>query len=108
MNRLADAGKLILRLAVGGLLLSHGLAKLTGGVGFVEGLLAEVRLPSLLAYGSYVGEVLAPVLLILGIFSRPAGLVVAINMFVAIMLALRGQVFSLKSQGGGLAIELER
>ena len=36
-----DLGKLLLRLAVGGLMLFHGLHKLFGGVGFISGLLVE-------------------------------------------------------------------
>ncbi len=34
-----DLGKLLLRLAVGGLMLFHGLHKLFGGVGFISGML---------------------------------------------------------------------
>ena len=40
-----DAGKLLLRLAVGGLMLFHGLHKLFGGVGFISGMLVEKGLP---------------------------------------------------------------
>lgn len=36
-----DLGKLLLRLAVGGLMLFHGLHKLFGGVGFISGMLVE-------------------------------------------------------------------
>ena len=36
-----DLGKLLLRLAVGGLMLFHGLHKLFGGVGFISGMLVR-------------------------------------------------------------------
>ena len=51
-----DLGKLLLRLAVGGLMLFHGLHKLFGGVGFISGMLVEKGLPGFIAYGVFVGE----------------------------------------------------
>ena len=62
-------GLLILRLSTGGLLLFHGVAKLLGGLSFVQGMLAAKGLPGFLAYGAVVGEVLAPLALILGLFT---------------------------------------
>jgi putative oxidoreductase len=53
-------GKLLLRLAVGGLMLFHGLHKLFGGVGFISGMLVEKGLPGFIAYGVLIGEVVAP------------------------------------------------
>ncbi len=44
-----DLGKLLLRLAVGGLMLFHGLHKLFGGVGFISGMLVEKGLPGFIA-----------------------------------------------------------
>ena len=102
-----DLGKLILRLTVAVLLGLHGIAKLKGGVGFVSGLLAQNGLPGFLAYGAYVGEIVAPLLLILGILTRPAALLVIVQMCMAIFLARRNDVFRISPQGGGWAIELE-
>ncbi len=63
-----DTGKLILRLTLGILILLHGLFKITGGgVGGIGGMLSSHGLPGFLAYGVYIGEILAPVLLIVGI-----------------------------------------
>ncbi|MBO9331052.1 DoxX family membrane protein [Achromobacter xylosoxidans] len=102
-----DTGKLILRLALGILILLHGLFKLTGGgVGGIGGMLSSHGLPGFLAYGVYVGEIIAPVLLIIGIYTRLGGLLVAINMLVAILLAHSGQIGSLTSNGGW-ALELQ-
>lgn len=102
-----DTGKLILRLAVGGLLLFHGIYKISSGVDWMVPMLSSHAMPGLLRYGVYIGEVVAPLLIIVGLLTRPAGLVVAFNMTMAIYLALNDKVTSLKEQGGGWAIELE-
>ena len=62
-----DAGKLLLRLAVGGLMLFHGIHKLIDGVDGISGMLAAQGLPGFIAYGVLVGEVVAPCLLILSV-----------------------------------------
>ena len=102
-----DTGKLILRLMIGALLLLHGIAKMKGGVDWMTGMLAQHGLPGFIRYGVYVGEVIAPILLIAGIFSRPAGLVVAINMLVAVLLVRYHDIFLIEPQGGGASIEIE-
>lgn len=101
-----DIGKLILRLAVGGMLLPHGIAKIAGGVEGIAGMLTEKGLPGFMAYGAYVGEVLAPLLVIAGFLTRPAAGVIAFNMVLAIWLAHAADIFSLHPQTGGWAIEL--
>jgi len=106
MSSYDNAGKLVLRLAIGILLLLHGLAKLANGISGISGMVAAHGWPAFVAYGVYVGEVLAPILLILGIFTRPAALVAAVNMIVAILLAHKAQIFSL-STTGGWSLELQ-
>lgn len=78
-----DFGRLQLRLAVGGLMLFHGLHKLIGGVDGIAGMLVAKGLPGFFAYGVLVGEVICPVLIVLGILTRPAALVLAFTMVVA-------------------------
>ena len=51
-----DAGKLLLRLAVGGLMLFHGIHKLIDGVDGISGMLAAQGLPGFIAYGVLVGK----------------------------------------------------
>src|ERR1044072_2504173 len=102
----ADLGRLLLRLALGGLILFHGFAKLTGGIDPITGLVTAMGLPAFVAYGVYVGEVVAPVLLIVGWFSRIAALVIAINMVFALALAHRAELFKL-APSGGYALELQ-
>lgn len=101
-----DIGRLILRLVLGICVLLHGIAKLTGGVGGIAGMLGKAGLPGFLAYGVYVGEVIAPILLILGLYSRVGAWIIVINMLFAIGLVHTGELFGL-NQSGGWAIELQ-
>jgi putative oxidoreductase len=68
-------------------------------------MLTSAGMPAFLALGVYVGEVIAPLLMVLGITCRLASLVVAFNMLVAIFLGHSGDLLSL-NQYGGWAIEL--
>lgn len=72
----------------------------------MAGPLSGLGLPAFVGYGAYVGEVVAPLFVIAGKFARLAGLVIAFNMLGAIVIVLRGKIFTL-NQGGGWAIELE-
>lgn len=101
-----DMGKFILRATLAILILFHGVAKIFGGVGFITGVVAKFGLPPALGYLVYVGEVVAPLLMLLGIWTRPAALVVAINMIVAVLLVHTGEIFTL-SKTGGWALELQ-
>ena len=101
-----DAGKLVLRVALATMLLFHGVAKLSGGIGFVADMLAKAGLPAVFGYGVYIGEVVAPLLILVGLFTRPAALIVAINMIVAVLLAHTSQFFTL-NETGGWALELQ-
>lgn len=101
-----DAGKLVLRVAVGLLVLLHGIFKLSAGVGFIGGMLAKAGLPGGLAYLVYVGEIVAPLLMIAGAFTRGAAAVVVINMLVAFGLVHMADLFALGKQGGW-ALELQ-
>lgn len=95
-----DLSKLVLRLTLGILLLMHGIFKVQHGIGGISGMVASSGLPGFLAYGVYIGEVIAPVLLIVGLYTRVAAVLVIINMLVAIALAHTGQLFLLTGNGG--------
>jgi putative oxidoreductase len=103
-----DVGKLVLRLTVAGLMLFHGIAKIMhpGSLDFIGGMLAGYGLPSILAYGVYVGEVIAPLMVIVGYKARIGALLMAINMLFAIALAHTGDLLSL-SEHGGWSVELQ-
>lgn len=105
-DKCEDTGKLILRLMVGVLLLLHGIAKAKGGVDWMTPMLAAHHLPGFIRYGVYAGEIVAPILLIAGIFTRPAGAVVFLNMVFAVLLA-RTDALGLDPRGGSWGVELE-
>lgn len=96
----ADLGKLIIRLTLGALLLFHGISKLINGVGFIEGELASHGLPTFMAYGVFIGEILAPLMVLLGYQTRIGALLIVFNMLVAIALVHSHQLMTLKSNGG--------
>ena len=97
---LDDLGKLVLRCAIGLLMLMHGIAKLMNGVGGIERMVASAGLPGFLGWAVYIGEVIAPLLLILGVYTRLGGLLIVANMVVAITLAHSHQLFLLSGTGG--------
>lgn len=105
MTRNNDIGLLLLRLTIGVLLLFHGTAKLFNGVSGIQETFAENGLPTSIAYGVYIGEVIAPLMIILGYRTRIGGLLIAATMLVAIILAHGDDLFSV-GKSGGWAIEL--
>jgi len=100
-----DAGLLVLRVSTGALMLFHGVAKLIHGHDPIKGILAEKGLPGFFWFGVPLAEVIAPILLILGVFTRVSGLGVALVMVFSIFLVHLADVFTI-SQNGGLALEL--
>ena len=101
-----DLGKLILRLTLGVLLLLHGIAKVTRGVPGIEKMVEGIGLPSYFAFGVYLGEVLAPILVLLGFYARLGAALIVVNMLFAILLAHRADLLVL-TKTGGWALELQ-
>jgi putative oxidoreductase len=101
-----DLGKLILRASLALLILFHGVSKLIGGVGFIGGVLTKMGMPEQVAYLVYVGEVIAPLLVLIGVWTRLAALIIAINMVVAVVLVHTAQIFTM-DKTGGWALELQ-
>jgi putative oxidoreductase len=101
-----DVARLLLRLMLGLLILLHGISKIRGGPGFILDIVDKAGLPEPFGYLVYVGEVVAPILVIIGLFTRASALVIAINMIVAILLVHIPQFFTL-ADTGGWALELQ-
>jgi putative oxidoreductase len=101
----ADLGKFLLRFGVGFMMLFHGYAKITGGVGGIQGMLESAGLPGFLAYGVYLGEVVAPLFLILGFYTRISAAVLIFTMLNAIFLAHADELFAI-TKHGALALEV--
>lgn len=102
----ADWGKLIIRLTLGGLILFHGIAKVINGPGFIVHLVTQAGLPPAFGYLVYIGEIFAPLLIILGAWTRIGALVIAINMVVALVLVHQKDFFMI-NKTGGWALELQ-
>lgn len=95
-----DLGLLILRISIGGLMLLHGIAKLQHGAGFIEQVVVGAGLPSFIAYGVYLGEVIAPLFILFGYGTRAASVIFAGNCLVAALLVHSQDIFTLNEQGG--------
>ncbi|GAA6769093.1 DoxX family protein [Flavobacterium sp. CGRL1] len=105
MRKNNDFGLLILRIAVGLLMLLHGIGKLGGGLEFISGMLEGKGIPGFIAYGVLIGEILAPILIIIGFRTRIGALLLAVNCLVAVLLVHSADIAKL-SDTGGWAIEL--
>ena len=101
----SDFGVLILRVTLGGLLVLHGMHKIQTGLADQMGLLAAKGIPTFFMYLVYVSEVLAPVLIILGVFTRLSSAAIVGTMLVVLYVA----PFPLMAMGphGEWAIELQ-
>jgi putative oxidoreductase len=103
----SDLGKLVLRLTVGVLLLLHGMHKLLNGIGGIQAMVTAHGMPAAVAYGVYLGEIAAPILVILGLYARLGAGVIVINMIMAVALVGLGSLTHLNPMTGGYALELE-
>lgn len=98
----SDIAKLLLRLAAG-MMLFHGIHKMFHGIDGIKHLVASSGLPEFLAYGVFIGEVIAPLMIIAGYFSRVGALLMAFTMANAIYLAHTSELFSLNRHGAPAA-----
>jgi len=98
-----DLAKLLLRISLGILILFHGVHKLIHGIAPVKAMVNSAGLPEFFSYGVYMGELIAPLFIILGLYARIAAGVLVVNMLTAIYLAYG---FSMTmSKHGGLSWE---
>ena len=102
---LADIGRLVLRLLTGGVMLFHGADKLIHGLDHVRADLAAAGLPTALAHGVYVGEIVAPFCIILGLWTRPWAVVYAGSIAFAVA-TVHGRDFARLAPTGAWAAEL--
>jgi putative oxidoreductase len=95
-ERARDLGLLLLRVGASSFLLTHGIPKLQrllagGEIRFFDFLGLGARVSLSLAV---VGEVVGPLLVLVGLFTRPAALLPAFTMAVAAFAAQSGQPFA--------------
>jgi putative oxidoreductase len=101
-----DFGKLVLRATLAVLVLFHGVSKLINGIDPIMGMVAKAGLPSAFAFLVYIGEVIAPLMILFGIWARLGAVIVAVNMIMAVSLAHTSQFFTM-GKTGGWALELQ-
>ena len=82
-----ETGLLLQRLSIGILILFHGIANLTSNYSYIKSLLNGIGIPEFIAYSGFIGEIIAPILIIIGLRARLASLVLAFNMLIAILMA---------------------
>lgn len=90
-----DIGKLILRVSIACFVLVYGYAKITnpGQLDFISDLFINLGLPGFLAYGVYLGEVVAPLFMIIGWRTKIAAAVLTGAMVVVILLGHTSEIF---------------
>lgn len=96
-------GLLFLRIFLGTCVLMHGIFKLNNGISGIKSLLIANNLPEVMAYGVYVGEVLAPLMIIFGVFTRLAAFILFGTYCVIFYVANFSAPFALTSHGGFVA-----
>jgi putative oxidoreductase len=119
LDRLRPVGLLLLRLGLGVIFVYHGYPKLFGNTERAQAFFSAVGLPPVLVYLVGIVELFSGVLLVAGLFTRVAALLLAGTMAVAIWkvhlskgilavneyefaLALCVAAFALVTTGGGL------
>jgi putative oxidoreductase len=84
LDRLQPLALLLLRLALGAVMVVHGYHKVFGGLHQHAAFVASLGLPSWAGYVSAFTEFLGGLLILAGLFTRAAALAICINLSVAI------------------------
>lgn len=94
-NTLVQITWLIIRLAVGGLMIHNGLAKLDDVPGFAEGVVSFIGLPYpvFFTYCAAYAEIVGSILILLGLLVRPSAAALLGTMAVAIFFHLKANGF---------------
>ena len=108
-NRIMELNPMlkVLTIGLGVLMLFNGVDKLMGGIDFIVPLLDKQGVPfaEYVAYGVYLGEIVAPLMLLSGYYIRIAGAVIIVDMLFALFLVHQKEIFTL-TEHGSLSIEL--
>ncbi|NLK66058.1 MAG: DoxX family protein [Campylobacteraceae bacterium] len=93
-------GLLLLRVFLGINVLFHGVAKIKSGVGGVAGMLVAKGIPAFIAYGVYIGEIIAPIMIIVGFYTRLASLILIGTCAVILYVGHADTLFAITPYGG--------
>jgi putative oxidoreductase len=84
LDRLQPIALLMMRLALGAIMVAHGYHKVFGGLHHHAQMVASLGLPAWLGYISAFTEFFGGLLILIGLFTRPAAFLIFIDLFVAI------------------------
>lgn len=84
LDRIQPLALLVLRLALGAIMIAHGYAKVFGGMQHHVEFVRHIGIPGWMAYLSAAAEFGGGILVVLGFLTRLAALAILINMLVAI------------------------
>lgn len=84
LNRLQPLGLLVLRLALGAVMIAHGWQKVYGGIPQLMEMLRHMGIPGWMGYLTAAAEFGGGILLVIGFLTRLAALAIFIDMLVAI------------------------
>lgn len=85
LNRLQPLGLLVLRLALGTIMIAHGWQKIADHLHGIGGMMHQLGLPPLMAYLVVAAECGGGILIVIGFLTRLAALAIFIDMLVAIL-----------------------
>ncbi|MBD3723558.1 MAG: DoxX family protein [Flavobacteriaceae bacterium] len=91
---------LLIRVSIAFTMLVYGITKLIYGIDFIKTLFISYGLPSFFGYSIFIGEVIAPFLIIIGFRTKFAGIVFALNCFAAIIMVQLPNLLQLNESGG--------
>lgn len=100
MNTKHHIGLLIMRVSIAFTMLIYGISKWINGIDYIRLILNKYDLPSFFAYGIFIGEILMPILIIVGFRTKLVGLAFAIFCTTAIIMDRLPDLFSLNEFGG--------
>ena len=84
LNRLHPVGLLVLRLALGAVMIAHGYQKVFGGMPQFMRMLSDMGIPAWMGYLTAAAEFGGGILLVIGFLTRFAAFAIFIDMLVAI------------------------
>ncbi len=85
LNRLQPLGLLVLRLALGAIMIAHGWQKIAGGMSQFMEMLQHMGIPAWMGYLTVAAEFGGGILLVIGFLTRLAALAIFVDMLVAIL-----------------------
>lgn len=100
-----DIGKLILRVTLSVMMLFHGVAK----IGHLEGVMRVMGkngLPEFFAYSIYLGEIIAPLMLLIGYRVKISAFIISMTVLAATLMVNANKFFTIGNHGN-YALELQ-